>query len=428
MIISQGSQSSTTTHHNLVIPFYLYAAASFLVACSLLFSHTHALLQHFFNPPILAITHTMALGWGTMIILGASHQLIPVLIESKLYSAALAKISFYTCAIGIPLLVYGFFTFQFDLIAITGATLVNAGVISFTANVGLSVNARKQEDVHSVFAFTAACWLSLTTLLGLLLLLNFRMDFLPEGSVHYLSLHAHMGIVGWFLLMVIGVGGRLIPMFLISKYSNNKLLWWIYGLMNTGLILFIAFYLYAPGAIAFFIPVILIASALILFIRFVKQCYRQRIRRKVDSQVGLSLFSVPLMVLPAIILLVLMIFGSRIDPTLGTLYGFVIFFGWLTSIIMGMTFKTLPFIVWNRIHSNVSDMHTVPTLKEFIGEKLFASMGISYITGFILFIPAIIFAYAWLLDISTGLLLLSAILYCWNVVKVNYFPPVKKVS
>lgn len=425
MIVTQGSQSSTTTPHQLVIPFYLYAAASFLVSCILLFTHTHTLSQHFFNPPLLAITHTMALGWGTMIILGAAHQLIPVLIESALYSTSLARLSFYTTAFGIPMLVYGFYTFELNWIPVTGAILVNAGVISFSANTALSINARKQEDVHSVFAITAACWLTLTTLLGLLLLLNFRMDFLPEGSVHFLSLHAHMGIVGWFLMMVVGVGARLIPMFLISKYVNNRMLWWIYSLMNAGLISFVFIFLYTPGSFAFFLPVLLIASALILFIRYVKQCYRQRIRRKVDSQVGLSLFSVPLMVLPAIMLLVLMIFGNKIDSKLGTLYGFVIFFGWLSSIIMGMTFKTLPFIVWNRIHSNVSDLHTVPTLKEFIGEKLFAAMSVCYLAGFIGFIPAILFGYTWLLDLSAALLLLSAILYCWNVARVNYFPPVK---
>jgi hypothetical protein len=34
------------------------------------------------------------LGWGTMMILGASHQLVPVMIEGKLYSNTLAYLSF----------------------------------------------------------------------------------------------------------------------------------------------------------------------------------------------------------------------------------------------------------------------------------------------------------------------------------------------
>jgi hypothetical protein len=69
------------TSYKVVLPFYLYAAFAFLAATILLFLSTSSLNQHYFNPEILAITHIMALGWGTMMILGASHQLVPVLIN-----------------------------------------------------------------------------------------------------------------------------------------------------------------------------------------------------------------------------------------------------------------------------------------------------------------------------------------------------------
>jgi hypothetical protein len=75
-----------TTSYKVVLPFYIFAAVSFLLACILLLINTSAVHQHYFQPQTLAITHLMALGWGTMIILGASHQLLPVLIEGKLSS------------------------------------------------------------------------------------------------------------------------------------------------------------------------------------------------------------------------------------------------------------------------------------------------------------------------------------------------------
>src|SRR6478736_9097431 len=101
-----------TTSHKVVLPFYLYASLSFLAATVLLFTSSSAFLDHYFHPHILAITHIMALGWGTMLILGASHQLVPVLIEGKLYRNKLAYTSFVLAAIGIPLLVYGFYIFN----------------------------------------------------------------------------------------------------------------------------------------------------------------------------------------------------------------------------------------------------------------------------------------------------------------------------
>jgi hypothetical protein len=94
MIISGNDSAIKNTSYKVVLPFYGYAALSFLVATILILTNTTAFTQHYFNPNTLAITHVMALGWGTMIILGASHQLFPVMIEGKLHSNLLAYLSF----------------------------------------------------------------------------------------------------------------------------------------------------------------------------------------------------------------------------------------------------------------------------------------------------------------------------------------------
>src|SRR5574339_759513 len=86
------------TTHRVVLPFYLYAALSLLAGTIILFFSAETFTRHYFHPHILAITQIMALGWGTMIILGASHQLVPVLIEKSLYSARLAHASFILAA------------------------------------------------------------------------------------------------------------------------------------------------------------------------------------------------------------------------------------------------------------------------------------------------------------------------------------------
>lgn len=315
------------TSHKVVIPFYVYAALSFLVATILLFISGSAFTQHYFHPQTLAITHTMALGWGTMIILGASHQLVPVLIEAKLFSNFLAYASFVLAGIGIPLLVYSFFQFQFDWIAKTGGILINAGIICFLINLAFSITRSKTENIHAVFVFTACAWLLITTIIGLVLLYNFTESFLPDDSLHYLSLHAHIGIAGWFLLLVIGVGSRLIPMFLISKYDDRKKLWWIYFWVNGALVSFIILFFCETGSLAWLIPVSAVLLALILFANYCSLAYKQRIRKQVDEQVKISLFSVAMMLLPIIFLVVLMLLlvFSFADSKLVLAYGFSIF-------------------------------------------------------------------------------------------------------
>ena len=134
MFIAGSNSPIKNTSYKVVLPFYAYAAMSFLVAAVLVMFNAGAFTQHYFNPHTLAIVHTMALGWGTMVILGASHQLFPVLIEGKLHSNALAYLSFLFAAIGIPLLVFSFYEFNMGLMARAGATLVNFSVASYLAN------------------------------------------------------------------------------------------------------------------------------------------------------------------------------------------------------------------------------------------------------------------------------------------------------
>jgi cbb3-type cytochrome oxidase subunit 1 len=104
MVTTTNTNLIKNTTHKVVLPFYIYAAISFFAATILLFFSGNAFTQHYFHPNTLAITHTMALGWGTMIILGASHQLVPVLIEAKLHSNCLAFVSFILAGAGIPML------------------------------------------------------------------------------------------------------------------------------------------------------------------------------------------------------------------------------------------------------------------------------------------------------------------------------------
>lgn len=407
------------TSYKVVLPFYLYAGIALLAATVLLIFSTPAFLQHYFHPRTLAITHVMALGWGTMMILGASHQLVPVLIEEKLYSNALAYLSFFFAAVGIPLLAAGFYYFDFGLATQIGAIFINSAIIFFLINMAISMAKSQKENVHAVFVFTATLWLIITTIVGLFLVYNFTYNILPKNSLSYLPLHAHLGIIGWFLLMVTGVGSRLIPLFLISKYTNNKLLWWIYSLINFALVSFIIFFLYFNINALYFIPLATIATALILFGYYCSKSFQERIRKKVDYQVKVSLLSVFMMALPLICLLIVisLLLFSVSNIHLILTYGFCIFFGWITAIIFGMTFKTLPFIIWNKVYHSKAGLGKTPNPKELFSDKIFLMMGVSYLAGFILFAGGVLISNEIILKIAATLLLIAAILYNGNVWK-----------
>ncbi|HUH73522.1 MAG TPA: hypothetical protein VLZ75_03850 [Chitinophagales bacterium] len=421
MIVAGRNSPIKNTSYKVVLPFYGYAAVSFLIATVLILINTTAFTQHYFNPPTLAITHVMALGWGTMIILGASHQLFPVLIEGKLHSELLAYLSFIFAGLGIPILVYAFYKFNLGTIALLGGTLINLAVIAYLVNLWLSISYSKSKNVHAIFALTAVLWLFTTTLLGLLMVLNFTTHIFSENSVHYLSLHAHMGIIGWFLLMIIGVGSRLIPMFLISKYENEKQLWWVYFLINGALLSFILLFFSPLKSTYYIVPIILTACSVLLFGKYIYSSYTQRIRKKVDEQVQISMLSVALAIVPILVLIAIILFFTLVNKEqLALLYGFTIFFGWITSIILGMTFKTMPFIIWNKVYSSKAGLGKTPNPKELFNNNIFIANGVAYLIGLIIFSWGIIQSNVHLLNVGAIFLIITAVLYNMNVFKIYF--------
>ncbi len=421
MFMAGGTSPVKNTSYRVVLPFYGYAALSFLFATILLLRDVSAFTGHYFSPHALAITHTMSLGWGTMMILGASHQLFPVLIEGKLHSNLLAYLSFVFAAIGIPLLIFAFYKFDMGTVARTGSILINLAVISYITNLWFSMSHSKKQNVHAVFAFTSVLWLFATTGLGLLLIWNYTSNTLSNDSLHYLSLHAHLGIIGWFLLMIIGVGSRLIPMFLISKYENVKHLWWIYFLINIGLISFLFIFLATPVQEFYYIPITLIGSGVMLFGNHIYRSFKNRLRKKVDEPVKISMLSVAFIIIPVIILAaIIALFSTVGNIQFVLLYGFTIFFGWITAIILGMTFKTLPFIVWNKVYHNIAGLGKTPNPKELFSNNVFIANGITYLIGFVIFGFGIVESDTMMLNIGAVLLLICAVLFNFNVFKTLF--------
>jgi hypothetical protein len=413
-----------TTSHKVVIPFYLYASVAFLAGTVLLLLSGFSFSQHFFNPRSLALTHLLALGWGMMIIFGASHQLVPVLTNAKLFSDRLAMACFWCAGAGIPLLTAGFYLFSTGPLLLTGGILVNIGVLLFLVNVFMTIRSSGKEDVHALFLLTAAGWLFLTALFGLLIAINFTHPFLPGDFLRYLPLHAHMGIVGWFLLLVIGVGSRLIPLFLISKYNAPGLLWIVFILVNAGLAGFIADHLFFGPTPRMLIYVSCVTAGILLFAVYCVKAFRQRIRRQVDGQLKISLAAVVLMFLPVICLsFVLIFYKNETDSRLVHFYGFSIFMGWITALILGMTFKTFPFIVWNKIYQAKAASAKTPSPKELFSGSLFRLMLLCYLPGFILAGAGILSGQHFLTGTGSVFLVLAAVFYNWNVFNVLFHQP-----
>jgi hypothetical protein len=137
-----------------------------------------------------------------------------------------------------------------------------------------------------------------------------------------------------------------------------------------------------------------------------------------------SLVAVLQMFIPLLIILgVMIIHGKENNSKFGMLYGYCIFFGWITAIIMGMTFKTLPFIIWNKMYHKKAHIGKTPAPKELFSESIYYTSWVSYILGFLTYGIGILEQNDLVLKGGAAFLVLSAIMYLLNVMIVFLHKP-----
>src|SRR5712691_12459527 len=90
-MMSSGRGAGGAPSVTLPLAYLAAAAAVFVIALTGLPWLTPELAGHYYHPRVIALTHTVTLGWITMSILGASYQLIPVVLERPLWSEGLAR-------------------------------------------------------------------------------------------------------------------------------------------------------------------------------------------------------------------------------------------------------------------------------------------------------------------------------------------------
>ncbi|RUA09896.1 MAG: hypothetical protein DSY82_05510 [Flavobacteriia bacterium] len=425
-----GLSSNNAPHPSVVKPHFIFGSLALLVLSVMIFLADTTLLGSYFDSKMIAITHMAVLGWATMIVFGALYQLIPVVFETSLFSEKLAKFTFWMAGLGVLLLTYAFWIGDFTGLLPYAALLMFVSLLLFVVNVILSYKDSKKKNISSRFVITAVGWLSVTELIGTLIAFNFKYNYFTEAHLHYLKIHASIGLIGWFLMLIIGVGSVLMPMFMVSHQLDDKKLERSYYFINFGLLvmavnwLFIHFEKITP---LFWLSIV---TGIYFFISYVYDSYKKRIRKVLDIGMKHTMISVLSIFLPVIISLIIL-FGIGMDSMLllrtTTLYGFTIIFGLITTIILGQTYKTLPFIIWLEKYQALVGKTKTPMPRELYSEKIADLQLLTYLFFIIFMIMGVLLNQIWLVRIGSYLLLAVAVLYNINVFKIIFHQVKKKV-
>ena len=149
----------------LPLSYLVTATAAFVLATLAVPWLASELAGHYYQPRVLALTHTVTLGWITLTIMGASYQIVPIVLGRPVWSERMARWQLALTTVGIVCLVARFFIGEWSGL-VWAAALVTLGVGLHLVNTVLSVRGLAAWTFTAWLVTIAHAGLALTALSG----------------------------------------------------------------------------------------------------------------------------------------------------------------------------------------------------------------------------------------------------------------------
>lgn len=318
------------------------------------------------SPRVVGVAHLVTLGWITMTIFGALYQLLPVALDSPVRWARLGHVSFASFAPGVGVFAAGVASGSLAMRHM-GIALVTAGVLLTAANVAATLARARRRDATWVAIALAIAFLTSTLGLGVTLLHNLHTGFLAAARVRVLAVHLHVAIIGWALMMIVGVSHRLLPMFLLAHGADVR---WTRRSLT---LLAVGVPVLAAGITMQLTPAKWAGAALLelgvaCFIRQAYATYRVRVKRTLDIGMQFAAAAIGFQVIAALL-------GAAVlaDPghtRIDTAYVAVALLGGIALFIIGFFYKIVPLLAWTAHYRGRMGKERVPTVAETFSTRV----------------------------------------------------------
>ncbi len=352
------------------IPFRFFNTAPWMgvaAALVLLVSAETAFTTQW-TPALLAVTHLFTLGFMVMIMIGALFQVIPVITgETIPYGQPVATIVHLLLGTGTGLLVAGFATQHYPLFWYA-LPLLALCFISFLTALG-SLLVRGVRGGDSIFCIRLAALCLLTTIvIGVLRAAQYTwvLDFPLQSNITYL--HMAWGLLGWALLLVMGVGYQVIPMFHITPNYPSSL-----ARALPSLVFFLLIMLSVPALQALWNGIIpLLLAVIMTYASFSLWLLTQRKRKIVDITVDFWRLAMVNLILAALLFATVYFSspGTPLSAQFNIAIGVLAIYGFACSVIMGMLQKIIPFLIYMHLQKRCIEhfelLKTLPHMKTII--------------------------------------------------------------
>ncbi len=397
--------------------FFLTAPLFAILAGILILFSDAVTLSSRYSVETIVITHAITIGFLGFVMLGALVQMLPVLAGVRIAKVGIvSKISYVFLLFGTLFMIFGlwfdiskitllasFFLLCGFLILIISMLLAFRGVVHVTASIRAMI--------------TGLFFALIITLMGAHLLASYGVGKFSALHHVFANVHSVWAIFGFAGILIIGVAFHILPMFYVAPRFKRFCKKSVVMLITTGLILWLFLNLFFD----FYSTIAKIWIAL-FFWAFATTVYlKLNARRRKVSDVTVWYWR------SAAIFMTLGTFAWSINDFLDEKYIVIVSIliggGFIFSIMSGMLYKIVPFLVW--FHLNAKGYMSIPTMNDMIDKRLSKSQFILFILsliGFILsfFIPSLLSVFAITFILSMAVLeynIVSAVLIYYKTLK-----------
>lgn len=385
--LQQAPPMSVPVRFFLTAPLFGIAAA-----ISLLMAGPDALISRW-TPVLLSTTHLLTLGYITMVMIGAMLQLLPVLAATPVTQAGRVSILLHSLlSMGTVLLAIGL-AGEYQWPMSVALLLLAIALLAFIIIIFTTL--KHSPSTHAT--------IKTMRLAGLALLVTVSLGgFLAAAYAwpginlirQFTELHLVWGLLGWVGLLTIGLAYQVVPMFQMTPEYPPML--------QRGLapLLLLLLLIWSWGQIG--LPMHTVLSEMVDyllaagFISFgISTLYLQIRRRRRVADVTLLFWRLGM---SSLLLCVLLWASARFTgldehmPQYPLVLGVLMLIGFIISVINGMLYKILPFLIWLHLQKSAPDREArrqIPNVKKIISYEHARWQLLLHLLALLLFLAAV---------------------------------------
>jgi hypothetical protein len=365
------------------------------------------------RPRLTGLLHLVTLGWISGSILGALYLVMPLAFAKPLRATRADRAAFAAFWSGTAGIVGAFWTHRFSDVALASVPVLAAVAFIGARTIRALMRAPlpRAIRVHVGLAFGNVLVAGVG---GLLMALSLARGGLPWSSLPLAEAHAHLAVLGWAVMMIFGVGYRLLPMVLPAAMPRTWTLGLSAALLEAGTLgLCVSFVLGAD-------PRVWGIIVLLAFAAFFAHVNRMLARRR-PSPFGLprpdwSTLHTALALTYALGTAVVGVYllGGPPSPTARWIYGAAGLLGFASQIVVGIQGRLVPLQEWFRAMEAGGGVPPAISVHRLIAPRLAATVFLLWLGGLPLLIGGLARQQGRLVAAGAVLLLLATLANMWH--------------